>query len=286
MHDDPYERTTQRFVAGTQARNAAGGMYEDFGSAVRGTAYDGAIKHLMEILDSHRVNSERMGKYAEADIARQRLVEVKVHELQRHKEAMRSRQIMELLELEERHVLELQAFNEEWEERFRIFEAESDATLAALQEKHASDLRTFQTRLLVKSQLPRHSSEYFNLRKIQEHLAKQHRYEEATDMKNKGDALGAWEEEQWNAERQSEMLRGEAHYKEKLKEELDGVARRIAMKRAKMTRQRQLALEHFMMQYNISKQDLQRRHTQDKQRFDKFMSIQMRILKVQAGKPG
>ena len=103
-------------------------------------------------------------------------------------------------------------------------------------------------------------------------------------MKKRGDDLGAFEEESWNAERQAEMLRAENYHKTRLQEELEGVSRRIAMRRAQMTRKRQMALEHFMMQYSNSKQELQRKHTQDRQRFSKFLAIQMRMLKVEAGR--
>lgn len=282
----PYEmgRVEDHAYALTAAKTSADGEYEDIFSAARGSAYDAAIAQFQEILDSHRVNCERMGKYAEADIARQRLVEVKVHELQRKKEAMRARQLADMLAVEEQHMITLARFNQAWDLKFMQFEQESEATLAHLQEKHASDLRTYQTRLLMKSQVPRHSSEYFNLRKIEEHLAKQNRYTEAAATKQKADDLGAYEEEQWNAERQTDLLRAENHYKEKLAMELEAVTRRIAQRRAENSRKRQLELEHLLMQYTNAKQDTQRRHTLERQRFDKFLTIEMRRLRVEAGR--
>ena len=51
------------------------------------------------------------GKYVEAEIAKNRLEELKLHEENRRKEAMRSRQLAERLGVEEAHMLEYQQFN-------------------------------------------------------------------------------------------------------------------------------------------------------------------------------
>ena len=47
----------------------------------------------------------------EAEIAKNRLEELKLHEERRRKEAMRSRQLAERLGVEEAHMLEYQQFN-------------------------------------------------------------------------------------------------------------------------------------------------------------------------------
>jgi hypothetical protein len=59
-----------------------------------------------QILEEHRKNCERQGKYVEAEIAKNRLEELKLHEENRRREAMRSRQIAERLGVEEAHMLE------------------------------------------------------------------------------------------------------------------------------------------------------------------------------------
>ena len=75
---------------------------------------DQAVQDFLEILEEHRKNCERQGKYAEADIARARLEELSKHEENRRKEALRSRQISERLGVEEAHMLEFQQFNVSW----------------------------------------------------------------------------------------------------------------------------------------------------------------------------
>jgi hypothetical protein len=69
---------------------------------------ESAVQDFLEILEEHRRNCERQGKYVEAEIAKNRLDELKLHEENRRKEAMRSRQIAERLGVEEAHMLEFQ----------------------------------------------------------------------------------------------------------------------------------------------------------------------------------
>ena len=73
-------------------------------------AEDTAVQDFLQILEEHRKNCERQGKYVEAEIAKNRLEELKLHEENRRREAMRSRQIAERLGVEEVHMLEFQQF--------------------------------------------------------------------------------------------------------------------------------------------------------------------------------
>ena len=54
---------------------------------------ESAVADFLQILEEHRKNCERQGKYVEAEIAKNRLEELKMHEENRRKEAMRSRQV-------------------------------------------------------------------------------------------------------------------------------------------------------------------------------------------------
>jgi hypothetical protein len=73
-------------------------------------------------LEEHRKNCEQQGKYVEAEIAKNRLEELKVHEDKRQEEALRARQISEMLGVEEAHVLELKQFNVNWDKKMSEYE--------------------------------------------------------------------------------------------------------------------------------------------------------------------
>ena len=104
---------------------------------------------------------------------RQRLMELKEYDIFRRRETLKSRQLAEMLGVEEAHVLEFQPFHYSWDLKQRDFEERAAITLADLQAKHDGELKDYQQKLLIRSAIPRHSKEYFNMRKIEEYLAKQ-----------------------------------------------------------------------------------------------------------------
>lgn len=156
---------------------------------------DSAVNDFLLILEEHRKNCERQGKYVEAEIAKNRLEELKVHEENRRKEAMRSRQIAERLGVEEAHMLEFQQFNHVWDRKMDEYERNVEELvvnmrvrwlpacrtalewfsrlLLCLQEKHKTELLEFQRKMLEKHQKPKFSKDLLNLRRIEEHLARQ-----------------------------------------------------------------------------------------------------------------
>lgn len=147
------------------------------------------MQDFIAILEEHRLNCERQGKYVEADIARARLDELRVHEENRRREAMRARQLAERLGVEEAHMLEFQQFNVEWDRRMADYEENAARLILAMKERHVAELREFQQKLIARATIPRHSKEYLNLRRIQDVLAKQKNYAEAAKIKQKADEL-------------------------------------------------------------------------------------------------
>jgi len=68
----------------------------------------------------------------EAEIAKNRLEELKLHEENRRKEAMRSRQIAERLGVEEAHMLEFQQFNMVWDKKMAEYEHHAENLVEAM----------------------------------------------------------------------------------------------------------------------------------------------------------
>ena len=68
----------------------------------------------------------------EAEIAKNRLEELKLHEMNRRKETMRSRQIAERLGVEEAHMLEFQQFNVVWDKKMSQYEDHAQSLLNSM----------------------------------------------------------------------------------------------------------------------------------------------------------
>ncbi|GLD95630.1 hypothetical protein PINS_up004307 [Pythium insidiosum] len=230
---------------------------------------DSAVNDFLLILEEHRKNCERQGKYVEAETAKNRLEELKVHEENRRREAMRSRQIAERLGVEEAHMLEFQQFNKVWDRKMEEYEQNVEELAVALRERHKSELLEFQKRLLEKQPKPKFSKDLLNLRRIEEHLARQKEYalpsntfgvsvlsierhcffisyNEAHKIKLKADALEAWELEKWKSCKQQEMLQREVKFKQRQKQDLDALLKRIQSGREEQKKQRQVDLERYV----------------------------------------
>ena len=86
------------------------------------TADEAQIQDFLEVLEKHRIECERVGKYEEAELAKTRLEQLRLHEENRRREELRSQQLAERLGVEEAHMKELQEFNEIWDRKVQDFE--------------------------------------------------------------------------------------------------------------------------------------------------------------------
>ena len=80
------------------------------------------LEDYIEILDEHRKNGEREGKYVEAEMAKNRIEELKAQDLQKRFEELRLRHKTEAAEIEEAHLQEFNAFNQNWDKRMNEFQ--------------------------------------------------------------------------------------------------------------------------------------------------------------------
>merc|ERR1712010_325995 len=143
-----------------------------------------------------------------------------------------------------------------------------------MKERHAAEMREFQRKLLAKQQKPKFSRELLNLRKIQEHLAKQKDYTEAHKMKLKSDAPEAWELEKWRNLKQQEMFQREAKFKHRQQQELLALQKRIQTGREEQKKQRQMDLERLLQRYQNVKSELEAQQNLERIRADRFAAQQ------------
>eukprot|EP00596_Hydrurales_sp_CCMP1899_P004576 CAMPEP_0119042068 /NCGR_PEP_ID=MMETSP1177-20130426/14328_1 /TAXON_ID=2985 /ORGANISM="Ochromonas sp, Strain CCMP1899" /LENGTH=250 /DNA_ID=CAMNT_0007008585 /DNA_START=219 /DNA_END=967 /DNA_ORIENTATION=- len=232
---------------------------------------DTAVADFLEILEEHRKNCERQGKYVEAEIAKNRLDELKLHEENRRREAMRSRQIAERLGVEEAHMLEFQQFNMIWDRKMGEYEMHAEELVEAMKERHSAELRDYQRQLMGKQTRPKFSKDLLNLRKIQDTLAKQKEYAEAHKIKLKSDALEAWELEKWHSQRQQDLLLKEGKFKHIKLQELIALQKRIQTGREEQKKQRHQDLERLLQRYQNVKAELEAQQNLERVRMEKLV---------------
>lgn len=84
------------------------------------------IDEFIEILDQHRKKCEKEGKYVEAEMAKNRINEIKAQEVQKSRDNLRSKQLSERLEVEEAHMLEFNQFNQLWDKKMQEFQQNAE----------------------------------------------------------------------------------------------------------------------------------------------------------------
>lgn len=231
-----------------------------------------AIQDFLEVLEKHRAECERQGKYDEAELAKTRLVQLRQHEENRRREELRSQQLAERLGVEEAHMKELQEFNEIWDRKVAEFEAHAanlqDTLAARHKQDHQEQLEKI--RREAEPRTPRWSRDLLNLRKIQETLAKQKKYAEAGKTKLQADQLEAKEHEMWKAKREAKIAAIEEQFLHKQQLEMGGLLKRIQSGREEQKQARKSELERLLQRYHNVKTQLESQQKILQQRVDKY----------------
>jgi len=237
----------------------------------RGEDEESAVADFLSILEEHRKNCEQQGKYVEAEIAKSRLEELRSHEGNRMREAMRNRQITERLGVEEAHMLEFRQFNSSWDKKMCEYESHAESLVTDMKKRHTTTLKLFQEELLAKQKRPKFSTKLLNFRKIQEHLAKAKDYSEAQKVKSKADKLEERELENWRRRQQHEVFQQETKFKNTKQQELVALLKRIQTGREEHNKQRQLELGRLQQRYQNVKNELEASQNLEKRESEKIM---------------
>ena len=96
-----------------------------------------------QILESHRKSCQREGRFDEAELTRQRIIELRSHEEAIKRSQLDARHKAERASLSEAHNMEIQTLSERWEESIPQFEELAKETIMRLREKHRGELERF-----------------------------------------------------------------------------------------------------------------------------------------------
>mmetsp|Transcript_22262 Transcript_22262/g.41001 ORF Transcript_22262/g.41001 Transcript_22262/m.41001 type:complete len:272 (+) Transcript_22262:109-924(+) len=241
-------------------------------SGLDGKSDERAIVEFLEVLEKHRVDCEKQGKYEEAELARTRLMQLQQHEENRRREELRSQQLAERLGVEEAHMKELQEFNEIWDRKVADFEVHASNLQNTLASRHRQEHAVYveKQRKEVEPRTPRWSRDLLNLRKIQETLAKQKKYAEASKTKEHADRLEEKELAAWKAKREAKIAALEEQFLHKQQLEMGGLLKRIQSGREEQKQARKAELERLLQRYHNVKSQLGSQQKIIQQRVEKY----------------
>lgn len=225
------------------------------------------MQDFLHVLEEYKKNCERQGKYIEADIAKKRLEELRLHEEDKRLNGLRSRQEAQRLGIEEAHMLEFQQFNDMWDRQMKEYDDRAAELLEAMRQRHELDAAEFgQKKAAEPARKPKHSSELLDLRRIEQVLARQGEYVEAQKVKVRADTVEAAEIERAKVEREQSLLHVEARFLARQEQELSALRQRITSGAEEQRVARQQDLERLLQRYNNIKAELEAQQTAERRR--------------------
>ena len=157
------------------------------------------------------------------------------------------------------------------------YERSAEEGLEKLKEKHLAEIMAFQEEWQNKlPRKPKLSKELLNMRKIQDTLAKQERYQEAQKIKFKADEREAWELARLQDQLSQTLAAKEQRIRQQQHQELTGLAKRIQRGREEYKKLRQVELERRLQRYKNVKDDLTAKQKIETNQFNRLMASKLR----------
>jgi len=237
------------------------------------------IQDFLDVLEKHRAECERLGKYEEAELAKTRLEQLRSHEDNRRREELRSLQLAERLGVEEAHMKELHEFNEIWDKKVADFESHARNLTKTLGSRHKTEHTGFLEKVQKETQprTARWSRELLNVRKIEGTLARQKKYSEASKMKAQADVMEKKEYDDWKDKRESKIRIIEEQFLHKQNLEMGGLLKRIQSGREEQKQARKTELERLLQRYSNVKNQLEMQQTIIRQKAERFPVTSMNM---------
>lgn len=210
------------------------------------------------------------GKYVEAEMAKNRIAELKDQKKQKDLDELNIRQQNDCLELEETHIMEFNQFNQTWDQRMNEFQQHG---LGLIKEKEELQHRELEDKAKeLEETLPnifKPSAELLNLRQIERNLAKQKNYAEAHAVQVRCNKMEKKELRSFEDVREQKKLALEKELVKKQNNEMEALQKRIEAGESEQKKQRALELEKMFLRYQNVKKELENKHKVERQRMEK-----------------
>ena len=222
------------------------------------------LEDVIELLMAHQKTCEEEGKYVEAEMAMNRVKELKEDLKNRNNQELHYRHQNDLAELEETHITEFNNFNEEWDKHMNNFQIHSAGLIKAMGEKHEKELeeeREFIDKKLGYSY--KKSPELLSLISTYQNLAKQKEYKQAHRIQIEAQELEAKEQDKYYNERNKRFEKYEKNLIAKQEKEMESLRKRIIAGENEQKKQRAIDLERMFQRYQNVKKELENSHKKE-----------------------
>ena len=164
------------------------------------------IDDTLETLKEHLKECQKMGKYVEAQMAQNRIAELKEKKVNMKLDKLKASQEKGLRLYQDTHETELAALEAKWRQKMEEQDVQARTDEKNLIGKHGKELADARAEAEGKITEKAHpSQEAVALRKMEEALAKQGNFEDAHKIKMEVLLKEQQEQAQWEAERESKI---------------------------------------------------------------------------------
>lgn len=217
-----------------------------------------SLEGFIEVLTEHQKRCEEEGKYVEAEMANNRVKELKKQLKAQQENELDMRHQGDLMELEEAHIQEFNNFNEEWDKRMNEFQVHSAQLIQALEEKQDIKLKEEHDNIDKKlGDNYKKSPELIGLLSMQKNLAKQKEYQQAHQIQIKAQELEIKEQNKYYQDRQKRIEQYESKIIKQQETEMESLRKRIIAGENEQKKQRALDLERMFQRYQNVKKELE-----------------------------
>ncbi|KAL4459966.1 hypothetical protein ABPG74_003492 [Tetrahymena malaccensis] len=237
------------------------------------------LEDQLETLILHQKQCQSESKYVEAEMAKQRVKELKVLLEKRTKEDIKSRHSREINEIQKAYLEEMDQFNSFWDKKVFDYDENSSKIEKELISKQEVEMDSFINDLEKSLDIrPKDSTELLNLRKVEAELAKNEDYMQAHVIKQKIFQVERDEMEKYQFERQKRMKNLISQLKVKHTTELKALQKRIQAGKEEQVKLRSIEFERLLQKFMIAKKDLQQTQVNETIQYSKAVKLGSVVL--------
>ncbi|GIQ85992.1 hypothetical protein KIPB_007759 [Kipferlia bialata] len=224
------------------------------------------VGDFISVLEDHLRQCEADGKYYEADCARKRLVELRHDHVKRQADDMKRRHSVEVAQVEEAHRAELERFQEIWDQRQDEFDLKSDSMLDSMQQRQEADFLEQSGQIRSKARPPKFSVQLLNMRRIEQSLARQQKYQEAQEVQIRADILEEWERRKHEREENARFEAKEELVVQRHDQEVKVLKKKIKSGRLELLATRDKDIRKLQCRYKNVLAELHSQHGLERQK--------------------
>ena len=221
-------------------------------------------------MEDHRITCEREGKYVEAEMAKNRVAELRQQDYDRRYQELVFNQTQQREECEQAHIKQYQEFNQQWDEDLLQTQKEDGQALSELENRHAVEIETNRQNLEEKLPLTfKFSAELLNQQKIQESLAKQKKYQEAHQIQIRCQELEAIEREKYMKDRHKRIIAAEAKLIQRQQNEMNALKKKLEANLNERLKLRETEHNKLLQRYQNVKKEIENQQNIERIKFER-----------------